>query len=57
MELKRPLLLVLEFIVLTVVLTWLWVMWAHDAYSALFLQLAAPLLDLLGVTEVAESPA
>jgi len=57
MRAKRSLLLVLEFIVLSVVLTWLWVVWAHDAYSAFFLRLAEPLLGLLGVTEVAESPA
>jgi len=57
MRAKTPLLLILEFIVLTVVLTWLWVAWAQDAYSAFFLKLADPLLKLLGVTEVAQSPA
>ena len=40
MRAKRSLLLILEFIVLSVVLTWLWVVWAHDAYSAFFLRLA-----------------
>ena len=57
MTVKRPLLLILEFVVLTVVLTWLWLVWAQEAYSALFLKLAEPLLRLLHVTEVAESPA
>lgn len=57
MTAKRSLVLILEFIALTVVLTWLWVAWAQDAYSAFFLQVADPLLDLLGVTEVAQSPA
>jgi hypothetical protein len=57
MRAKRSLLLVLEFVVLTVALTWLWVVWAHDAYASFFLRVADPLLDLLGVTEVVESPA
>jgi hypothetical protein len=54
---KRALLLIAEFIVLTVVLTWLWVVWAQEAYSAFFLRVSEPLLSLLRVTEVAESPA
>jgi hypothetical protein len=54
---KRSLLLVLEFVALTVPLTWLWVVWAQDAYATFFLKLADPIFDLMGVTEVAESPA
>ena len=53
----RPFLLFLEFVVLSVVLTWLWLAWAQDAYAVFFEWMAGPLLRLAGVANVAESPA
>ncbi len=53
----RPFLLFLEFVVLSVALTWLWLAWAQDAYTDFFEWLAGPLLRTVGVAEVAESPA
>ena len=53
----RPFFLFLEFVVLSVVLTWLWLAWAQDAYAVFFEWMAGPLLRLAGVANVAESPA
>ena len=53
----RPFRLFLEFVVLSVALTWLWLAWAQDAYSVFFEWLARPLLRTVGVVNVAESPA
>ena len=54
---RRWPLLVLEFVALTVPLTWLWVAWAQDAYTGLIGTVGAPLLESLGVRSVPESPA
>ena len=48
---------VLAFVVLTAPLTWLWIAGAQDTYTEFFTVVAGPLLELLGVTDVAESPA
>ncbi len=53
----RPFLLFLEFVALTVPLTWFWVVWAQDAYVAFFEVAAGPVLGALGVVSVADSPA
>jgi hypothetical protein len=53
----RPLLLFLEFVALTVPLTWLWVAWAQDAYVGFFEVVLGPVLGALGVSSVADSPA
>jgi hypothetical protein len=54
---SRRLRLALSFVLLTTALTWLWVAWAGAAYERLLLAVAGPLLDALGVTRVAQSPA
>jgi len=48
---------VLAFVVLTAPLTWLWVTGVQDTYTEVFAVVAGPLLDLLGVEDVADSPA
>ena len=50
--------LLLEFVALTVPLTWLWIVWGRDAYHAFFTVAAAPFLSLLGTPplQLAESP-
>lgn len=54
---RRPLLLILEFVALTVPLTWVWVSWAQEAYTGLLATIAGPVLEIVGVGGVAESPA
>jgi hypothetical protein len=54
---KRNLLLALEFVALSVPLTWLWILWGQHGYSELLLRVAGPLLHPLGVTELVDSPA
>jgi len=49
--------ILIEFVVLTVPLTWLWVMWAQDAYVALFIRAADPILAWFGIEQLAHSPA
>ena len=54
---NRKLLLGLSFVLLSVGLTWLWIAWLGAAYERLLLAVAGPLLELFGVTRIAESPA
>jgi len=54
---KRNLRLALEFVALSVPLTWLWVVWGQHAYAELLIRVAGPLLHPLGVTDVVDSPA
>ncbi len=46
---RRLILLLLEFLAITLPLTWLWDVWGRDAYLAFFAWLAGPVLELLGV--------
>jgi hypothetical protein len=54
---NRKLLLGLSFVGLTVGLTWLWIAWGGEAYERALLAVAGPLLQAIGVTTIAESPA
>lgn len=45
---KKALILGLEFVAITVPLTWLWMVWGRDAYTEVFNQLAPPLLAAVG---------
>jgi hypothetical protein len=54
---NRTLQLGLSFVLLTVVLTWLWVQWGGAAYERLLFAVAGPVLQAFGVTQIAESPA
>jgi len=45
---KRAALLTLEFIAITVPLTWLWMEWGREAYADVFNPLAAPFLAWAG---------
>lgn len=53
----RIFLRVLLFVVLTAPFTWLWVTGVQDAYVAFVSAVAGPVLEPLGVREVAQSPA
>ena len=53
----RPLFIFLEFVVLSVALTWLWMAWAQEAYTLFFEWLAGPVLRAIGIGSVADSPA
>ena len=53
----RPLFVFLEFVVLSVALTWLWLAWAQEAYTIFFEWLAGPVLRAIGSGRVANSPA
>ena len=54
---SRALLRVLSFVVLTAGLTWAWIEWGADAYERLLLAVAGPVLQLFGVSRIADSPA
>lgn len=47
---KSLLRILLEFIAVTLPLTWLWMSWGQDAYVELFRRVAFPILLALGVT-------
>ncbi len=46
---RRLILLLLEFLAITLPLTWLWDVWGRDVYLEFFEWLAGPALELLGV--------
>lgn len=48
---KRLLLLVLEFLVLTVPTAYVWIEWGRTAYLRVFVMLSTPILIFLGVEE------
>ena len=48
---RRLWLLILEFLVITVPLAWLWLEWGRMAYLRIFVKLSTPILVILGVTE------
>jgi hypothetical protein len=54
---RRPLLLALSFVLASAAGTWLWLAWGGAAYERLLITVAGPLLEGIGVTRVAESPA
>jgi hypothetical protein len=54
---NRRLQLGLSIVLLTVGLTWAWIAWGGDAYERLLIAVAGPLLEAVGVTRIAESPA
>ena len=41
---KKPFLLAVEFVALSVPLTWLWIEWGREAYPQLFLKVVTPIL-------------
>ena len=45
---KRAVVLALEFLAVTIPLTWLWMVWGREAYLEVFNPIAAPLLGWLG---------
>ncbi len=47
----------LSFVLLTAGLTWVWIVWGAGAYEWLLLAVAGPVLEAVGVTQIAESPA
>ncbi|MBW2422311.1 MAG: hypothetical protein JRH19_27515 [Deltaproteobacteria bacterium] len=49
---KRVLLGLLEIVVVSLPLTWLWMEWGRDAYALLFRQLAIPIYGYFGHTEI-----
>jgi hypothetical protein len=49
---RRLFLLLLEFLVITLALAWLWDVWGRGAYLGLFRAVAGPALDLLGVERI-----
>ncbi len=50
----RPLLILIEFVAITVPLVWWWTHGGLEAYHAIFKRLAFPLLQELGVTHVSQ---
>ncbi len=54
---SRTLLRGLSIVLLTVGLTWAWVVWGGAAYERKLLAIAGPVLEAFGVTRIAESPA
>ena len=54
---RRWPILLLELVALTLPLTWLWVAWGQAVYDGFFERTAAPLLGLVGIDHVADSPA
>jgi hypothetical protein len=46
-----------SFVLLTAGLTWAWIEWGGDAYDRFLLAVAGPLLEAVGVTRIADSPA
>ena len=54
---SRLLRLGLSFVLLTVGLTWAWIAWGGAAYDRLLMAVAGPLLEAIGVTQIADSPA
>jgi len=49
---RRVLLLLLEFVLLTVPLGWLWIKWGRLAYLDFFVKVSTPVFIALGVTEL-----
>jgi hypothetical protein len=49
---KRLLLLIVEFLVITVPLGWLWVEWGRTLYLRVFVKLGTPIFTLIGVTQL-----
>jgi hypothetical protein len=49
---KKVLLRLLEIVVVSLPLTWLWMEWGRDAYARLFRQLAIPIYGYLGQTTI-----
>ncbi len=49
---RRLVLLFLEFLAITLPLTWLWDVWGREVYLEFFEWVAGPLLELLGVRRV-----
>ena len=47
----------LSFVLLTVGLTWVWIAWGAAGYERLLIAVAGPVLEFVGVTQIAESPA
>lgn len=54
---KRILLLLLEFVALTVPLTWAWETWANDAYGRLLFEILDSLYRTIGGKHAGHSPA
>jgi hypothetical protein len=54
---SRLLRLGLSLVALTSLLTWAWIAWGGALYERLLLAVAGPLLEWLGISGVAESPA
>ena len=51
MKLKH-LVVLLKFVAITLPLTWLWMSWGKEAYAAVFVELASPIYDALGLRTV-----
>ncbi len=49
---KKVLLRLLEIVVVSLPLTWLWMEWGRDAYARLFRQIAIPIYGYLGQTTI-----
>jgi hypothetical protein len=47
----------LSFVLLTAGLTWAWIEWGSAAYDRLLMAVAGPVLEAVGVTRIADSPA
>jgi hypothetical protein len=47
----------LSFVLLTAGLTWAWIEWGSTAYDRLLMAVAGPVLEAVGVTRIADSPA
>jgi len=54
---SRQVRLGLSFVLLTVGLTWVWIAWGAAGYERLLIAVAGPVLEAVGVTRIAESPA
>jgi hypothetical protein len=48
----KALLTLLKIVVISVPLTWLWLVWGRDAYGEFFLHVAMPIYGALGLTDV-----
>ena len=53
---KRLLILWIEFVALTVPLTWAWLAWVRTSYQRSLLGILAPLYDALGLVHVGRGP-